>query len=62
MKLDRRKYEVACARACMNTKDILAAGFPQGTLCHALGGKGIRPRTVGELAKILGCDVTEIID
>ena len=33
MKLDRQKYELARARACMGQKDLVAAGIPKGTLC-----------------------------
>ena len=62
MKLDRKKYELARARACMGQKDLEAAGIPKGTLCHAIGGGGIRPETVGKIAKALGVDVTEIIE
>lgn len=62
MKLDRKKYELARARARMGQKDLVAAGIPKGTLCHALGGGGIRPETAGKIAKALGVDVTEIIE
>ena len=31
MKLDRQKYELARARACMGQKDLVA-GIPKGTL------------------------------
>lgn len=36
MKLDRKKYELARARACMGQKDLVAAGIPKGTLCGVL--------------------------
>lgn len=61
MKLDRRKYELARARACMGQKELEAAGIPKGTLCRALGER-IRPETAGRIAKALGVDVTEIIE
>ena len=62
MKINRQKYELARARACMGQKDLEAAGIAEGTLCSAIGGKGIRPETAGKIAKALGVDVTEIID
>ena len=62
MKLDRRKYELARARACMGQKDLVAAGIPKGTLCRALGGGDMRPETAGRIAEALGVDVTEIIE
>lgn len=61
MKLDRRKYELARARACMSQKDLVAAGIPKGTLCRLLR-EGVRPETAGKIAKALGVDVTEIIE
>lgn len=61
MKLDRKKYLLARARACMGQKDLEAAGIPKGTLCHAMSGD-IRPETAGKIAKALGVDVTEIIE
>ena len=62
MRLNREKYELARARACMGQKDILAKGFKHGTLCAIVGGKNTKPETLGKLAKILGDDITEIID
>lgn len=61
MKLDRNKYLLARARACMGQKDLEAAGIPKGTLCRAMSGD-IRPETAGKIAKALGVDVAEIIE
>lgn len=61
MKLDRQKYMIARARACMGQKELEAAGIPKGTLCRALRGN-IKPETAGRIAKALGVDVTEIIE
>lgn len=62
MKLDRKKYELACARSCMGQKDLLAAGIKKGTICSMLSGVDSRPTTIGKLAKALGVDVTELIE
>lgn len=63
MKINRQKYELARARACMGQKDLVKAGIPKGTLCGIIGGKvGARPETIGKIAKALGVDVTEIIE
>lgn len=62
MKIDRQKYELARARACMGQKDLVAAGIPKGTLCRAIGADEARPETIGRIAKALGVDVTEIIE
>lgn len=62
MKLNRQKFEIARARACMSQTDFEAAGIPKGTLCRAMGGNGCKPETIGKIAKALGVDVTEIIE
>lgn len=61
MKINRQKYELAKARACMGQKELIKAGIPQGTLCRVLRGD-IRPETAGKIAKALGVDVTDIIE
>ena len=60
-KLDREKYMIARARACMGQKDLEAAGIPKGTLCRALRSE-VRPETIGKIARALECDVSDIID
>ena len=45
MKLDRKKYELARARACMGQKELEMAGIPKGTLCRIIGGGEARPET-----------------
>lgn len=61
MRINKRKYEIAKARACKCTKDLIAAGVPAGTLSRATR-VDLRPETVGRIAKALGVDVTEIIE
>ena len=61
MKINRKKLELAKARACMGQKEIVVVGFPVGTLTNAITGKNIKPETAGRFAKILGVDVLEII-
>ena len=62
MKIDKKKYMIARARACMGQKDLVAAGIPKGTLCSVISGREIRPETAGKIAAALGVDVTEIIE
>ena len=62
MKLDRKKYELARARACKGQRELVAEGIPKGTLCRIVGGREAKPETMGRIAKILGVDVTEIIE
>lgn len=61
MKINRKKYVLARARACMGQKELEAAGIPKGTLCRALR-QDVRPETAGRIARALGVDVTEIIE
>ncbi len=61
MRVSKEKLELAKARACMSTSDIVKAGIPKGTLSNILRGD-VLPHTAGKLAKILGVDVTEIIE
>lgn len=63
MQINRKKFELAKARACISSNEIYASGISKGTYCRAIGeGKTVRPETAGKLAKILGVDVTEIIE
>lgn len=62
MKLNRQKFDIARARACMGQEDFEKAGIPKGTLCRAMSGRGLKPETLGKIAKALGVDVTEIIE
>lgn len=61
MRINRQKYELAKARACMDSKELIEAGIPKGTL-NSVCRNELRPGTVGKIAKALGVDVTEIIE
>lgn len=61
MKIDRKKYLLARANACMSIKDLVAAGIPRDTLYRAER-KNVRPETAGKIAEALGVDVAEIIE
>ena len=41
MKINRKKLELVKARTCMGQKEIVAAGFPAGTLTNAMTGKNL---------------------
>ena len=63
MKVDREKLRLAMARACMDVEDLLAAaGMPRATYNNAIQGKGLRPATLGRIAKALGVDPAEILE
>lgn len=61
MRINRKKYMIARAKACMGQKELVEAGIPKGTLCRMLK-ENVKPETAGRVAKALGVDVTEIID
>lgn len=63
MKADRRKLELAMARARMNTEDLCKkAAMPRPTLNGVIAGRNVRPGTFGKVAEALGVDVTEILE
>ena len=63
MKVNRKKLELAMARACMNSADLpVAAGLPRPTVQNLIVGKSVRPATLGRVAKALGVDPEEIVD
>lgn len=62
MKVDRNKFDIARARACMGQKDFEKAGIPKGTLCRAMSGRSLKPETLGKIAKVLGVDVLDIME
>lgn len=63
MKADRKKLELAMARACMESADLpAAAGLPRPTVQNLIVGKSVRPATLGKIAKALGVDPTEILE
>ncbi len=60
VRIDKEKYMMARAKACMGPKDLEKAGVPRGTLSTALQ-REVRPETAGKIAKALGVEVSEII-
>lgn len=63
MKADKEKLLLAMARACMDSKELAeAAQLPRPTLNNAIVGKGVRPSTIGRIAKALGVDPLDIIE
>ena len=63
MKLDKEKYQLALARSCMTTGEVVEkSGMPEPTVRGALRGRSIHPATLGKIARALGVDVTEIME
>lgn len=62
MRADRAKLELAMARACMNTSDVIReTEMPKPTFINVITGRSVRPATLGRVAKALGVDVTELL-
>lgn len=62
MKANIIKLRLAMARACMNPQDLAkAAEMPPQTVNGVLRGRGVRPATLGRIAKALGVDPAEIV-
>lgn len=63
MKLNRKKIELAMARACLSLTQLARrADMPEPTVKNSLYGRSVRPCTAGMIARALGVDVTEIIE
>ena len=63
MRADRKKIELAMARACLSNSEVAErADMPETTAKAVLQGRSAKPCTIGKVAKALGVDVTEIIE
>jgi len=63
LKANKRKLELAMARSCMNTADLVSvAAMPEPTVKKVLSGRSVRPGTLGRIAKALGIDPAELVD
>ena len=61
MYISKNKVELVLARQCKSLRD-LRNGLSPGTLAKVRGGEELRPKTVGKLARLLGCDPADIIE
>lgn len=60
---NRKKLEIALARACMTSGRLPeATGLPRPTINSVIMGKSVRPATLGKVARALGVDVTELLE
>lgn len=63
MKVNRKKLQLAMARACMNSEDLaVAANMPRPSLNNLIKGLSVRPATLGKVARALNCDPADIIE
>lgn len=61
MVIDKMKYEIAMANACMSRKDLYDKGIARGTLNNIYHERDLLPKTVGTIAAALGVRAEEII-
>lgn len=62
LKLDATKLNIAMANACLNPYDLCEkAEINYSSFKRILNGIGIKPKTVGKIAKALNCKVEDLI-
>ncbi|WP_246213167.1 helix-turn-helix domain-containing protein [Aminipila butyrica] len=62
MKANKEKLKLAMANACMNTEDLAkVCEMPRPTLNNVIAGRGVRPKTLGRVAKVLNVPVEQIL-
>lgn len=59
---DRKKLELAMAKACIYPKDLPALSeMPRTTVNRVITGRSVRPGTLGRIARALGVDPADIL-
>ena len=59
MKIDLKKLDLLLARECKSLSDLRDGSSPQ-TLKRIRRGEEVQPKTVGRIARALGCDPSDI--
>lgn len=64
MKISKTKLDIALARACMNASDLSRKGIGRSAIERAVAssGRGITPKMAGKIARVLGVDVTDLLE
>lgn len=63
MKINRQSIDVLVARKGLSRKELAdKCGVCYQRMTRILNSQNVRPCTVGKLARVLGVDVTEIIE
>ncbi|MDR0476040.1 MAG: helix-turn-helix transcriptional regulator [Treponema sp.] len=63
MKANKKKLELAMARACLSLTDLVdATTMPEPTVKNVLAGRSVRPATFGRIAKALNVDPEELLE
>lgn len=61
MVIDKTKYDIALANACLSVKDLCDRGIAKGTLNNVRQGRDLLPKTVGTIAAVLGVKAEDLI-
>jgi len=61
MIIDKAKYEIALANACLSKKDLETQGIAKGTLNNIHHGKDLLPKTVGKVAAVLNVKAEDLV-
>ncbi|MGM9577843.1 MAG: helix-turn-helix domain-containing protein [Evtepia sp.] len=61
MKIDLKKLDLLLARECKSLSDLRDGSSPQ-TLKRIRRGEEVQPKTVGRIARALGCDPSDILE
>ena len=63
MNVNRKKLQLAMARACMSSDDLTkSSGLPRPTVNNAISGRSVTPKTLGRIAQALNCDPADIME
>lgn len=63
MKANRKKIELAMANACMSLSDLaIKAEMPVPSVKNVIYGRGVKPVTLGKVARALGVDAGNIAE
>lgn len=63
MKANKKKVQLAMARACINSYDLAKkADMPVPTLNNLISGRSVKPATIGKVCRALEIDVADIME
>ena len=62
MRANKTAIRIAMANSCMNLKESTQkAGIPESSVKNVIYGRGVKPRTIGQVCKALGISVESVL-
>jgi transcriptional regulator with XRE-family HTH domain len=61
MRINKERYNLARAKACLSQADVIKSGVSKGTVSAIMHDKEFNPDTVGRIAKALNVSVEYLI-